>query len=68
MIVIRLILILWFWGFIALALVAVSNYLFSSDPERARRFSGRMSAALLWPIAVFSPAGRAPARWFLIRE
>ena len=62
MIVIRLVLILWFWGFIVLGLVATSNYLFSSDPERAKRFSGRMSAALLWPIAVFSPAGRARLR------
>ena len=62
MILIRLILILWFWGFIALALAATSNYLFSSDSDRAKRFSGRLSMALLWPIAVFSSAGRARLR------
>jgi len=61
MIFIRLIL-LWFWGFVVLALVATSNYLFSSDPDRAKSFSGRMSAALIWPIAVFSSAGRARLR------
>ena len=59
---VRLIGILWILGFIGLALVATSNYLFSSDPERARRFSGRLSTALLWPIAIFSPAGRARLR------
>ena len=62
MILIRLIIILWFWGFIALALVATSNYLFSTDPERGRRFSGRLSTALLWPIAILSAAGRARLR------
>ena len=59
---VRLVGVLWILGFIGLALVATSNYLFSSDPERARRFSGRLSTALLWPIAIFSPAGRARLR------
>lgn len=58
----RFIGILWILGFIGLALAATSNYLFSSDPERAQRFSGRLSTALLWPIAVFSSAGRARLR------
>jgi hypothetical protein len=58
----RLIGILWILGFIALALAALSNYLFSTDPERAQRFSGRLSMAMLWPIAIFSSAGRARLR------
>jgi hypothetical protein len=61
--VLRLIGVLWILGFIALALVATSSYLFSSaDAERAQRFSGRLSMALLWPIAIFSSAGRARLR------
>jgi hypothetical protein len=60
--ILRLIAVLWILGFIALALAATSSYLFSTDPERAQRFSGRLSMALLWPIAVFSAAGRARLR------
>jgi hypothetical protein len=62
MIFIRLALVIWFWGCIVLALVAASNYIFSTDPERGRRFSGRLSMALLWPIAILSSAGRARLR------
>lgn len=58
----RLIGILWILGFGVLALAAISNYLFSTDPERSQRFSGRLSMALLWPIAIFSSAGRARLR------
>ncbi len=59
----RLFGVLWILGFIALTLVATSSYLFSAeDPERARRFSGRLSMALLWPIAILSSAGRARLR------
>ena len=59
----RLIGVLWILGFIALALAATSSDLFSSsDPERAQRFSGRLSMALLWPIAILSSAGRARLR------
>ena len=60
--IVRLIGVLWILGFIVLALAATSSYLFSSDPERAQRFSGRLSMALLWPIAIFSSAGRARLR------
>lgn len=58
----RLFGVLWILGFIALALAATSSYLFSTDPERAQRLSGRLSMALLWPIAVLSSAGRARLR------
>jgi hypothetical protein len=60
--ILRLIGVLWILGFIALALAATSSYLFSTDPERAQRFSGRLSMALLWPIAILSSAGRARLR------
>jgi hypothetical protein len=62
-VILRLIGVLWILGFIVLALAATSSYLFSTtDPERAQRLSGRLSTALLWPIAVFSSAGRARLR------
>jgi hypothetical protein len=60
--ILRLIGVLWILGFIGLALAATSSYLFSTDPERAPRFSGRLSMALLWPIAILSSAGRARLR------
>ncbi len=60
--IIRLIGVLWILGILVLALAATSSYLFSSDPDRAQRFSGRLSMALIWPIAVFSSAGRARLR------
>jgi hypothetical protein len=56
---IRLIGVIWIFGFIVLALVATSNYLFSSTaPDRAQRWSSRLAMALLWPIALMSSAGR----------
>ena len=60
--IVRLVGVLWILGFIALALGATSSYLFSDDPERSQRFSARLSMALLWPIAIFSSAGRARLR------
>jgi hypothetical protein len=60
--IVRLIGVLWILGFIVLALAATSSYLFSSDPDRAQRYSGRLSMALLWPIAIMSSAGRARLR------
>jgi hypothetical protein len=61
--ILRLVGVLWILGIIVLALAATSTYLFSSaDPERAQRFSGRLTTALLWPIAIFSSAGRARLR------
>jgi hypothetical protein len=54
--------VLWILGFIALTLAATSSHLFSDDPQRSQRFSGRLSMALLWPIAILSSAGRARLR------
>ena len=58
--ILRLVGIIWILGFIVLALAATSSYLFSSidAAERAQRWSGRLSMALLWPIALMSSAGR----------
>ena len=60
----RLVGVLWILGFLVLALVATSSYLFSSsdDPDRAQRWSGRLAMAMLWPIALLSSAGRARLR------
>jgi hypothetical protein len=62
--ILRLIGVLWILGFIVLALAAVSSFLFSSvdTSDRPQRLSGRLSMALLWPIALMSSAGRARLR------
>ena len=62
MLFIEMFLEVWVWGFFVIALVALSNYIFSTDPERGRRFFGRLSAALIWPIALLSSAGRTRLR------
>jgi len=56
--------VLWFFNFIVLALTATSSYLFSSEnlPARAQRWQSRLRMALVWPIALMSPAGRARLR------
>ena len=61
---VRLIGVIWIFGFIVLALIATSSYLFSSadSPDRTQRWSGRLAMALLWPIALMSSAGRARLR------
>ena len=57
----RLIAVIWIFGFIMLALVAISSYLYSTEaaPERTRRRQTRVRMALMWPIALMSSAGRA---------
>lgn len=57
--IIEIVVMSWFWGFVVFAAIAASNYIFSTDTERGRRFSGRLSAALLWPIAILTAVGRA---------
>ncbi len=56
----RLVGVIWIFGFVLLALVATSSYLFSSSdiPDRAQRWSGRLAMATIWPIALMSSAGR----------
>ncbi len=60
----RLVGVIWFLGFIVLALAATSSYLYSSEPqpERAQRWHSRLRMALLWPIALLSAAGRSRLR------
>jgi hypothetical protein len=60
----RLAAVLWIFGFILLALVALSSYLYSSEPEpdRTRRMQTRVRMSLMWPIALMSSAGRARLR------
>jgi hypothetical protein len=56
--------VIWIFGFIVLALTTVSSYLYSTEaePERTRRMQTRIRTALMWPIALMSPAGRARLR------
>ena len=60
----RLAAVIWIFGFIVLALVALSSYLYSTDagPDRTRRLQTRIRMSLMWPIALMSPAGRARLR------
>ena len=60
----RFIAVLWILGFIVLALAAFSGFLFSSadTTDRSQRLTGRLSMALVWPIALMSSAGRTRLR------
>ena len=60
----RFIGVLWFLGFIVLALAATSSYLYSTEaqPERARRWHSRLRMSLLWPVALLSADGRSRLR------
>jgi hypothetical protein len=64
MLFIRLILIVWVFGFIVLGLAATSSYLYSneSQPERAQRWMSRLRMSAVWPIALMSAAGRSRLR------
>ena len=60
----RLVGVVWIFGFIVLALAATSSYLYSteSEPERNQRWQTRLRMSLIWPIALMSSAGRARLR------
>jgi hypothetical protein len=60
----RLVGVVWLFGFIVLALAATSSYLYSSEsqPERGARWASRLRMALIWPVALLSAAGRARLR------
>lgn len=62
--VLRLVAVIWIFGFIVLALAATSSYLYSdeSQPERSQRWLSRLRMSLIWPIAVLSRGGRARLR------
>ena len=61
---IRLAGVIWIFGFIVLALAATSSYLYSSEaqPERTNRWLSRLRMSLVWPVALFSSAGRSRLR------
>ena len=60
----RLVGVIWIFGFIMLALAATSSYLYSSEsqPGRANRWHSRLRMSLLWPIALMSADGRSRLR------
>jgi hypothetical protein len=60
----RFVAVIWIFGFIALALVGISSYLYSTEaePDRTRRMRTRLRMSLMWPIALMSSAGRARLR------
>ena len=60
----RLVAVIWIFGFILLALIALSSFLYSAEaePERTRRVQTRIKMSLMWPIALMSEAGRARLR------
>lgn len=60
----RLLAILWFFGFVVLALAATSSYIYSSEqmPARENRWHARLRLSLIWPIAMMSADGRSRLR------
>jgi len=60
----RFLFILWIFGVILFGLVALSSFMYSTDPEpgRTQRMHMRLRMALVWPIAVLSSAGRSRLR------
>ena len=60
----RLFGVIWIFGFILLAAMATSSYLYSTEdpPARAQRWQARLRMALVWPIALLSSDGRARLR------
>ncbi|MEJ0086236.1 MAG: hypothetical protein WDO72_11165 [Pseudomonadota bacterium] len=63
-ILLRLFGMVWFFGALLFTASATSSYLFSGErqPDRSLRWQSRLRMALLWPIAIFSAAGRARLR------
>ena len=61
---VRLAMIIWLFGCIALALAATSSYIYSDEapPQRSDRWVRRLRMALIWPFALFSASGRARLR------
>jgi len=64
LILLRLFGMVWFFGMVLFTASATSSYLFSSEqqPDRSLRWQSRLRTALLWPVAIFSSAGRARLR------
>jgi hypothetical protein len=62
--ILRIVGVVWIFGFILLAAIATSSYLFSSEERTARsaRWMSRLRMSLIWPIALLSTSGRARLR------
>jgi len=60
----RLFIRLWLFGLVILSIIALSSYLYSTEeePARSHRLQTRVRMALMWPIAIWSSAGRARLR------
>jgi hypothetical protein len=62
--ILRLVGVIWIFGFLLLAAIATSSYLFSREEPVARsaRWSSRLRISLVWPIAMLTASGRARIR------
>lgn len=62
--ILRLVGVIWIFGFVLLAVIATSSYLFSSEEPatRSARWMSRLRVSLIWPIAMMSASGRARIR------
>jgi hypothetical protein len=60
----RLFIEIWIFGFILLFGIATSSYLFSNEPQPGRndRWLSRLRTSLVWPLAILSSSGRARLR------
>jgi len=60
-VLLRLFGVIWILGFIVLAAMATSSFLYSTEdqPQRAQRWHSRLRMSLIWPIAMLSAAGRS---------
>ena len=60
----RLVGVIWILGFIVLAAMATSSYIYSSEEQarRTQRWLTRLRMSLVWPFALLSSDGRARLR------
>ena len=60
----RLVGVIWIFGFIVLAAVATSSYIYSTEEQarRTQRWLTRLRMSLIWPFALLSSDGRARLR------
>ncbi len=60
----RLVGVIWIFGFIVLAAMATSSYIYSSEDQarRTQRWLTRLRMSLVWPLALLSSDGRARLR------
>ena len=61
---VRLIGVIWIFGFIVLAAMATSSYIYSTEDQarRIQRWQTRLRMSLVWPFALLSSDGRARLR------